>query len=142
MNTSNSDLGTQTKLKVIIWNINGIRGKHRYIKSLLSETNPYVVFFSETKLKRPITPHLDIGGDNYDIVQLRSSCHGRGGMVALTKLQLQLELAHIIRKEEVNNFIHGIVMQNRRKQAIVGWYNSPGTSRKVFYSELKGIISQ
>lgn len=34
-------------------------------------------------------------------------------MVALTKRQMQLELAHVIRKEEGNNFIHGIVLQKK-----------------------------
>lgn len=100
---------------------------------MLQENNPDIVIISETKLKRPVIPHLDVSTDNYDIIEIRSNMNGRGGLVALTKTGLQLELAKVIRTEEGNNFIHAVVLQNKKRESIVGWYNSPGTKRAVFY---------
>lgn len=113
MNTNNNISRTQRNLKIIICNINGLGGKHKYLQILLNEADPDLVFISETKSKRPIIPHLDIGSDNYDIVQLRSTTHGRGGLVVLTKHGLQLELAKVIMKEQGHNFIHAIFMEDK-----------------------------
>lgn len=83
----NNDNNTtrRRELKIVVWNMNGIGGKHKYIQTLLNSENLDVVFISETKMKRPIVPHLDIGNDNYNLIQLRSTINLRGGMVALSK---------------------------------------------------------
>lgn len=70
MNARNNNKSTQKELKIIMWNINGLGGKHRYIQTLINEADPDVLIISETKLKRPIVPHLYIGCDGNDAVQL------------------------------------------------------------------------
>lgn len=55
----------------------------------------------------------------------------------LVKQDLQLILAEVIREEHSNNFIHALILKNKDNEAVVGWYNSPVTSRKYFHDMLK-----
>lgn len=142
MSDNNVHTGTIQNLKIIIWNMNGLGGKQRYLQTLLNESYPDIVLISEKEMKRTIVPYLDIGNDNYNTVQLRSKMYGRGGMVVLVKQELKMELVDVIRKEQGHNFIHAIVMQNKQKEAIVGWYNSPGTKRQIFHDELKTVLTK
>lgn len=142
MNNHNNHIGIPQVIKMIIWNMNGLGGKQKYLQTLINESYHDIIMMSEAKMKRPIVPHLDIGNDNYNIVQLRGKMFGLWGMVMLTKQGLQLELVDVIRKEQENNFIHAIVMQNKQKEAVVGWYNYPGTKRQVFNDELKAVLTK
>lgn len=126
----------------VIWNINGLGGKHKYLGCIIDERNPEVVILSETKMKRPIVPHIDVGCDNYDVIQVKSTTYSRGGMVVLVKKGLKLILDEVIRKEYGNNFIHAVILKNDRGEALVGWYNSPGTSQQYFYDELKNTLTK
>lgn len=69
---------TNKELKTTTWNINGLSGKQKYLKTIVEETKPDIMIITETKMKRPIIPHIDIGCDNYDIVQVKSTAHSRG----------------------------------------------------------------
>lgn len=142
MNNKNDHTGTPQNLKIIIWNMNGLGGKQRYLQTLINESYPDIVIITETKMKRHIVPYLDIGQDNYNIVQLRSTMYGRGGMEMLTKQELKLELVDVIRKEQGKNCLHAILMKNKQKEAVVGWYNSPGTKGQIFHNELKTVLTK
>lgn len=61
----------------------------------------------------------------------------RGGLVALVKKGLQILTEEIIRKEDGDDFVQAIILENKRKEAIAGWYNSPCMSRKGLYDTLK-----
>lgn len=137
----NNTQNTTDKLTIVMWNINGLSGKQKYIQLMMEETKPDVVMFSETKMKRPVTPHIDIGAEEYEVVQLKSTAHGRGGMVVLTRSELQITTAEVIREEEGNNFIHAIILTNRKNETIVSWYNSPTTNRQYFYDKLKNTLN-
>lgn len=63
-------------------------------------------------------------------------------MVALLKRNLQIITAEVIREEHGEDFIHALVLINKRNKAIVGWYNSPGNSRQFFYEKLKYVLTK
>lgn len=52
------------KLKVTMWNKNGLGDKVNYIKILVNETKPDTMPLSETKMNRPIVPHMYVGDEN------------------------------------------------------------------------------
>lgn len=109
-----AELSTKT-VGVVMWNINGLSGKRNYMKVLLDECVADVVILSETKMKRPVIQHEDIGSDKYNIIQIRSIVYGRGGLVVLAKKELQLITAEMIRDEEGDNFIKAVVLFNKYK---------------------------
>lgn len=112
------------------------------MKTIIDETKPDVVIMSETKMKRTVVSHVDIGCDNYDIIKVKSKVYGRGGMVVLVRREVRLVLTEVIRKEHGNNFIHAVVRKNEQDEAFVGWYNPPGTSQQYFYNELKSTMTK
>lgn len=71
---------------VVMWDLNVLGGKHKYLETLITEVDPDIILISETKMKRPVVPHLDIDNDNYSVVQLRSTNHGRVGLVVQSPL--------------------------------------------------------
>lgn len=123
-------------------NINGLAGIHKYIQVILNETNPDIVILSKTNLKRPIIPHIDIGTNKYKLIKVKITNHCRGVMAILTRQELALITAELIREEHGNNFIHAVVLINKRKEAVVGWYNSPGTRRQYFKEKLENIMQK
>lgn len=106
----------------------------------IDDIRPDIVIFNETKMKRPIIPHVDIGSDEYDVIQVKSTMHGRGGMAVLARKELQITTTEVLREEGRNYFIRTIVLTDKKNEAIVGWYNSPGTSRQNFQGGLKRIM--
>lgn len=81
-----------------MWNINGLSGKADYIKLLMNDSTPDILFLSETKMYRPIVPNADIGDDNYNVIQVRSTAQHRGGMAVIVRKELQLTMVEIVRK--------------------------------------------
>lgn len=138
----NNTQRNETNIEISTWNINGLNGKQKYIQLLLNETRQDIAIFSETKMKRPIIPHVDIGSDEYNIIQLKSTPHGRGGMVILMKHQLKLYTVEVVRKEGSNEFIQAIIVTNKKKEFIFAWYSSPGTSRQHFHDTIKRLMKK
>lgn len=56
-----------------MWNIKGLNGKINYLRILLADTKPDLVIITETKMKRPIINHTDIGDTEYNDIQLKST---------------------------------------------------------------------
>lgn len=127
------------KLKIIMWIINGLGEKREYARNLLSEGNPDVVILSETKMKRPLIQQEDVGTTEYKAIQIKSTNYARGGLVVLIKQKLKVITAEIVREEHGDDFIH-VVLKSRYERSLVGWYNSPNTSRKFFAETLKAIM--
>lgn len=75
-------------LKIVMWNINGLGGKQKYIQLLVEETKPDVVMLSETNMMRPVVPRVDLGTEEYEVIQLKSTEHDRGGMLVLARSEL------------------------------------------------------
>lgn len=96
-------------------------------------------------MNRFIIAHLDIclyRDDEYNVAKIKSTVHGRGGMVVLARKSLQLIISEVIKEEHGRDFIHALVLTNSKEEAIVGWYNSPTTSRKYFNEKLTKVMRE
>lgn len=129
------------QLRVIIWNIKGLAGCRDYTRPLLNDNKPDIIILSETKMKRPVIPHVDTGSNEYKAVQIKSTVYARGGLVMLVKQELKVIRAGIIRKEDDKNFVHSIVLKNKDGEEVVGCYNSPTTTGKFFNDRLKKFMT-
>lgn len=102
------------------------------MRALLNEENTDVVILSETKMKRPVVQQMDIGTNEYKVVQTKSSEYARGRLAILIKKELKIVTAEILREKHRDNFVHAIVITNRNDEAFIGWYNSPNMEREYF----------
>lgn len=130
-------------LKVIQWNINGVSGKREYIRLLLENYEPDLVFLSETKWKTVVEANAELAcGEVYRVVQIPSSVTNRGGVIAIWKAELDLVTAEKLRIDEGNDFAQAIDLTDKEEKAYVGWYNSPAMSRKAFNETLERIQTE
>lgn len=128
---------TQKSLNVVAWNINGVTGKREYIRLLIQQCNPDLVFLCETKRRLTIGMYSELAcDDSYRVVQLKSTITNRGGIIVIIKAELQLVTAEIKRIHEGNDFAQAIVLTDREEKAYIGWYCSPMMSRDAFRNEL------
>lgn len=128
---------TKAQLKIVHWNINGVKGKREYIRLLLEQVKPDIVFLSETKRRFTISVFIELACDNsYRVVQVKSTLANRGGMIVIINTQLQLVTAEIRKIQEGNDFAQAVVLTDREERAYIGWYSSPVMSKDAFYDAL------
>lgn len=131
-------------LRIVSWNVNGINDKRYYLKDIIEQLDPDILFLSETKRRRAISLFTDIAADRnvYRAVQIRSTYTMRGGLVAIIKMKLKLERAEVLTLNNGNDFVQDIVLTDREKRAYVGWYNSPMMKKDTFGNKLRRILTK
>lgn len=131
---------TTNRLKVVSWNINGVTGKREYLKLLMEQSKPDIVFLTETKRQHTISMFSELAcGDDYRVVQVKSTSTNRGGMIAIIKTKLQLITAEIRKVQEDNDFAQAIILTDKDEKAYIGWYSSPVMSKDAFHDTLEKI---
>lgn len=130
-------------LLIISWNINGIGKMREDLKNILNKYEPGIPFLLETNLRTVVSQYSDLGCENgkYRVVQIKSTEVLRGGMIALSNMELQLETAQVLRKHECDEFAQAIVLTDRQNKAYIGWYNSPMMSREAFDNALHKLFT-
>lgn len=63
-------------------------------------------------------------------------------MIAMIKLDLQLETAEVIRMHEGDDFSQDIVLTDKRNKAYIGWCNSRVMSQECFGTTLHRLCTK
>lgn len=72
-----------------------------------------------------LTIDLAVDPQVYRAIQLNYTAHHRGGIVVLINNTIRVETAELIRTTEDDNFIQGIVVEDREVREMVFWYCDP-----------------
>lgn len=136
--------GTPTRLKVVSWNVNGIKDKRAQLREIQKQTDPDIIFLNETNHCLAINMYSELGYDTstYRVVQIKSTATFRGGMIAIIKMELRLETAEILRMSKGNDFAQTIVLTDKENRGYIGWYNSPVMDKDTFSETLRRLITE
>lgn len=135
--TSNNKCG----LKVVQRNVNGVTGKRDYFKLLLDIYAPDILFLSEMKRRTVMEEYKELAcGDEYRVVQIKSTATNRGGLIEVVKTCINLVTAEVVRINDGNDFAQAIVLMDKDKRSFIGWYNSPGMTRRAFGEKLEKLL--
>lgn len=89
ISNNNKTRAHRDKLRIMSWNINGVKGKRDYIRLLMEKHDPDILFLCETKRRLVINQHSELACDDaYRIVQTKSTSTNRGGMIAIIRNDL------------------------------------------------------
>lgn len=115
-----------------------------YLAQHIESHAPDILFLSETKRRKLIYMRSDLGDENvaYRAVQIRSTESHRGGLIAMIRLELQLETAENLRLHVEDEFAQGIILVDKLNRAYIGWYSSSLMSRKVFGETLQRLFKE
>lgn len=138
------DVPRKRQLTGVMWNVKGLSEMREYIKELVSKQDPDFVLLSETKRRQNIDVSTDLGCDPsiYREFQLNSTVHHRGGLVVILKNSLRVETAELIRVKDGEEFIQGVVLEDKEGDALVLWYSAPTTSPSKFGETINHILSE
>ncbi|KAK3922802.1 RNA-directed DNA polymerase from mobile element jockey [Frankliniella fusca] len=113
------------KMKIISWNINGLRARRPELELLISKHNPDIILLQETMLMK--TTVID-NFDHYNITRRERDTGYRGGVAILSRKEIDF---HAIENSpstaETTTIIASI---GRRKIQITSAYLPPGRTRK------------
>lgn len=97
----------------------------------------------ETKRRTLIEEYAElVCGDEYRVIQIKSTVTNRGGLIAVVKTCLNLVTAEVVRINDGNDFAQAIVLTDSDERAFIGWYNSPVMTRKAFGEKLDKLLAQ
>lgn len=144
MNNPEPDISSNNgELKVMQWNVNGVTDKREYFKLLLDIYTPDILFLSETNRRSVIEEHKELAcGDEYRVVQIKSTATNRGGLIAVIKTCLNLVTAEIVRINEGDDFAQAIVLTDKDEREFIGWYNTPVMTRRAFGEKLEKLLAE
>lgn len=107
------------------------------MRLLVEQHDLDLIFLYETKRRKVINLYSELGcGDEYRVVQLKSTEANRGGIIVIIKTELQLVTAEIVKVYNGNNFAQAVVLTEMEERAFIGWYNSPLMSREALKGKL------
>lgn len=92
------------------------------------------MLLTETKRRRTIEISTDLACDPqvYRAIQLNATEQNRGGMILILKSALRVETVELIRILEGDEFIQGIVIEERESNSMIGGYSAPTVTAERF----------
>lgn len=79
---------------------------------------------------------------DYRAIQLNSTAQNRGGLVVIIKRDVKVEKVELIRIAEREEFIKGIVVQDKEGGTMVFWYISPTTTAETFGATIGRLLNE
>lgn len=89
--------------------------------------NPNLVLLTETKCHRSVQLAQDLACDSrdYRAIDIISTENYRGGLVLILRRDIRLETVKIVTKRDGDNFMLGLVLEDRTGKSLVFWYCAP-----------------
>lgn len=133
----------QNTLVGVMWNVNGITEMREYIKELVQEVDPDVVLLTETKRKRILDISIDLGCDprTHRVIQMDATAAHRGGLIMILKNEIRVETVELIRPTSEEDFIQGIVIEDREGNAFIGLYCAPTLATEKFGEVVNRLLT-
>lgn len=131
------------QLTGVMWNDNGLKEMSEYIKALATTLNPDIIALSETKKSRIVDLNLDLAVDpqTYRVIQFNCTAQHRG-LVMLIRNSLRVETVELIRPADGDNFIQGIVVEDRLGYSLIFLYSAPTVTAYFFGETIKRLLTE
>lgn len=126
-----------------MWNVNGLSLIGEYIKELFQKVDPDIILLTETKRRRisDLSTDLACNPQTHRAIQMNETAAHRARMILILKKELRAETVELVRPLDEDNFIHGIVIEYREGNAVIGPYCAPTLLAESFGEVISRLLT-